>query len=116
MPTNEEIINLVFYKGATVTKRFVCRDVKGAPKDLSGFAIKSQARLSPTSSGIIYDIDIIDGQFGSDFENGIVVLRVPIATTASMPPQCSFDVRATSGDVSFPIARGRITLVERVTR
>lgn len=113
---NQENTNLKFYRGDTAIKRFRGKDKTGTKYNLNGFEIKAQARPSPDSETKYFDITIVDGQNGSDFANGIVVLRVPANTVASMPPQCLYDIQATSGSLTVTIAKGRINTTPDITR
>lgn len=115
--THRDNTNLIFYRGDTAIRKFIIRDKNGEPYDLSGMIIKSQARQTPDSEDTLFDITIEDqSDDGSEFEDGIVVLRVPSSVTSELPPQCVYDIEAKAGELTITIARGTITLIPDVTR
>ncbi len=116
MPDNTEDINIQIYRGDTKDIRFMVKNSAGIAYDLTGFTIRSQARLSADSEETLFDITVEDGYNGSDFSTGIVVLRIPADDTADLPPSCVYDIQAESSSMTFTIAKGRLVLRKDVTR
>ena len=113
--TNRDPNNLEAKRGDTLVKKFILKDKEGEPYPLSGYVIKSQGRLVPDAEETVYDVTIVDGG-ENDFDDGIVVLRVPYAVTANFPPMFSYDIEATSGTHRITVAFGQITVKPDNTR
>ena len=116
MNTNRDNENLDFYRGDTGFHEFKLKNDEGEPYNLTGFAVRSQARLTPDAETAIFDVTITDGQNGNSFSTGLIYLLVPPSVTKDMPPQCHYDIQAISGSLTITLAKGMINTPADVTR
>lgn len=116
MPTTKfQNTDLQLYRGDTETYTFNVTS-GGSAYNLSGYTIKATGRETEDATTELFDITITDGQLGSSFSTGVVVLRIPAATTAVLPTKLVYDIEATSGSIVTTIAKGEITVTKDVSR
>lgn len=116
MATNKfKSTDLQCFRGDTETYTFNVTS-GGAAYNLSGYTIKATGRETEDSTAELFDITISDGAIGSNFATGIVVFRIPAATTAVLPPRLVYDIEATNGSIVTTIAKGEITVTKDVSR
>lgn len=107
--TKFESTNLSCYRGDTETYTFNVTS-GGAAYNLAGATIVATGRLSPQADATLFQITVTDGQLGSNFATGVVVLQIPAATTATFPPTLVYDLRSTLAGVITTLARGQISV------
>lgn len=103
------------YRGDTETYTFNVTS-GGSAYNLSGYTIVMSGRAMEDETTELFNIAVSDGAIGSDFANGIVVARIPAATTATLPAQLVYDLQATSGAIITTLAKGKLNVTKDVTR
>lgn len=104
-----QTVNLNIYQGVTFAVRLIVTQ-GGEPADLTGVVADSQIRLRPSSEAIM-------ATFGIAVEDNVIRLSLTDAQTADMSPRGGvWDARIARPDFTTVVARGRVTVAERVTR
>lgn len=117
-----EVLNLALYAGDGISFRLICKDIDGAPVDLTG-AINAQIRLTPITDDpaiVEFTADMVDAYLG------IVTLSLTGAQTRELSEHESavggkfngaWDIQWTPAD-SEPrtLSQGRVECVSDVTR
>lgn len=91
----------------------------GAALNLLGYSIVSQIRDFPGSSEVLFNSysssNIVDSSNGNNFTQGIVLLSIPAANTATLPEVAYYDMQGTLGSIVKTLAAGRIISKEQIT-
>lgn len=100
---------LEVYKGDTETFKFQVFAGQ-SPANLLGYSIVAQARKTPDDPSTLFDIVINDGEYGSDFIQGIIVLKLQPAVTGALPSLCRYDIQGIVGTTITTLVSGTIQL------
>jgi len=115
MPTTKfQQTDLQLYRGDTETYTFNVTS-GGSAYNLSGSTIVATGRATEDATAKLFEITVTDGQIGSNFTNGVVVLRIPAATTALLPSKLVYDLQATNGGIVTTLAKGEIIVTKDVS-
>jgi len=104
-----------FYRGDTESYTLIV-SMDSAIFNLTGYAIKVQARKTPDDAVKLIDQTITSGDLGCDFPNGKIVWTCPSNITASLPTKCVFDIQATKDGIVTTLVSGNIETINDITR
>jgi len=113
MTTQYQLTNIKIKRGDSKPYQFNIEDSSGDAVDLSGLTITCQGREKYDNSAELWDLTLTDGVNGNDFDAGILVLKLPSATTTVLPEEGFFDIEA-SNEITY--VTGYFKLLKDVTR
>lgn len=108
-----EEIPITIKRGDAKPYTFLIQDADGAAIDLSDIEFTSQGRKSYDDVHTCWEVELVDGEGGNDFEAGKLVLTIPVADTEKLPESGVFDISG-SNDITYVV--GNFKLLKDVTR
>lgn len=114
MTTKYENTEINVYAGDTEDYTFTVTTSAGAAVNLSGATITFKAKLHEDSPDALFSGTISDGQFGSVFSSGIVVMRIIATNSALITRDCVYEVQSVLSGVTSTIAKGNVVLAKQL--
>lgn len=106
MTTKYQDTDIDIYQGDTEDYTFTVTNSAGAAVNLTGATITWKFKAHEDSADSIASGTITDGQFGSVFSTGTVVMRITAVNSALILQDCVYEVQSVLSGVTSTIAKG----------
>lgn len=113
--TKYDKTDLTVYKGDTEMYAFTAYSGQKVAS-LLGYQIRAQARKTPNSPELLFDVHIYDGDYGADFSKGRFVMKLPPSVTNDLPSLCRYDIQGVLGSDVITLVSGSIKVHKDVVK